>query len=69
MLSTAFGVMLHPIILRSGGVPILTAVALAEIVVLGIFYKHHPDLSPRIQKLLIGGAAAVLAVLVWFLAE
>ena len=61
--------MLHPVILRSGGVPILAVVALAEIVVLGIVYKYHPDMPQRTQKLLIAAAVAVLAVLVMIYAE
>jgi len=61
--------MLHPVILRSGGVPLLAVVALAEIVVLGIVYKYHPDMTPRTQKLLIAAAVAVLAVIVMIYAE
>ena len=61
--------MLHPVILRSGGVPLLAVVALAEIVVLGIVYKYHPDMSQRTQKLLIAAAVAVLAVIVMIYAE
>ncbi len=63
------GAILHPVILRSGGVPILAVVAIAEIVVLGIVYKYHPDITPRTQKLLIAAAVAVLALLVLFLKE